>query len=165
VQICRKGWIVSGRGIATQMLAGRCQISDYFGRPPHPGSLNLVLHWPILLRPERAAIRMDDPGYLFWPALFEGRPCLAFRWRQCPLHIVEIVSPHWFSVRKGQMAAINLNRDDTAPLSATRFAGWSLLWLWCRQRLYTDDDHMHWASCVAEKRPRLFAQQRFEVLR
>jgi hypothetical protein len=144
-------------------LAGRSEISDYFGAKPQPGSLNVVLEWPILFRPERAAVRFDGDNRLAWPAILERRPCLVHRWQDCPLHIAEIISPYRFQIQKNACVVAAFDVADTAPVPWPQLVGWAVLWLGRRERAYTDDKYADLAAKVSGRCPALFRQQHIET--
>ena len=157
----RSGVVVSGRGNATPLLRGRKELIEYFGEEPHPGSLNVLLDWPIQFFPIRVKIRLED--YLaVWPGKMEGRPCLIQRWPNCPLHVVEVISPHRFRLEKGQRARLEFHLFDVEPLPWSKLFGWGALWGLRRRYAYSNDRYYEWAQDVAGRWPALFGQQPFE---
>ena len=157
--VSRRGRAVSGRGTAKTILAGHSELSDYFGAEPQPGSLNIILDQPILFRPERAAVRFDNDRRLAWPAMLERQPYLVHRWKNCPLHVVELISPFRFQIQKGEHAFVDFNVADTEPISWGRFIGWGCLWLFRQRHAYSDDKYFHLASELSDQYPVYFGQQ------
>jgi len=155
----RSGEVVPGRGEAKTLFAGRRELSDYFGAEPQPGTLNIVLDWPIQFWPKRAVIRFDDIHRRLWPAMVEGHRCLIHRWPNCPLHVVELISPHRFRIEKGDRIRVMFDVADTQPVPWARLLGWSWLWLSGRKRAYSDDEYFDWANKKADSSPDYFGQQ------
>ena len=157
----RCGVVVSGRGNATPLLRGRKELSAYFGAEPHPGSLNILLDWPIQFRPARVKIRLED--YLVaWAGTMDGRPCLVQRWPNCPLHVLEVISPYRFGLEKGERARVQFYGLDLAPLPWSKLLGWSALWALRRRYAYSNDSYYEWAQEIAGRWPAWFGQQPFE---
>jgi hypothetical protein len=157
----RRGIVVSGRGNATTLLRGRKALNEYFGEEPHPGSLNILLDWPIEFCPARVKIRIED--YLVaWAGRVEGHRCLVQRWPNCPLHVVEVISPHRFRLEKGQRARVRFHSIDLAPLPWSKLFGWGALWGLRRRYVYSSDRYYHWAQEVAGRWPAWFGQQPLE---
>ncbi len=158
--VSRVGEVVPGRGQATPLFAGRRELYDYFGAEPQPGTLNIVLDWPIQFRAERAVIRFDDMHRRLWPAMLEGHRSLIHRWHNCPLHVIELISPHRFRIKKGDRIQVTFNVADTDAVSWRRSLGWTWLWLAHRKCAYSDDKYFDWANAIADRYPDYFAQQR-----
>ena len=157
--IARCGRVVSGRGKASSKLSGLREFFDYFGAEPQPGSLNIILDGPLLFRPERAKVHLDDHNIFAWPARMEGQACLVWRWRNCPLHVVEVTSPHRFQIQKGSRTLVEFDVADTAPIPLGRLSGWTCLWFLRRTRAYSDDNYFVWASKMAVRYPAWLGQQ------
>jgi hypothetical protein len=157
--VSRVGEVVPGRGQATRFFAGRRELYDYFGAEPQPGTLNIVLDWPIQFQAERAIIGFDEHRQL-WPAMLEGQRSLIHRWNNCPLHVIELISPYRFQIKKGDRIHVAFNVADTAAVSWQRLLGWSWLWLAHRKRAYSDDKYFDWANDIADRYPDYFAQQK-----
>ena len=136
--IGRCGRVVSGRGKSTSKLLGRRELFDYFGAEPQPGSLNVILDRPILFRPDRAKVRLEAPKIWAWAARMEGHPCLLQRPRNCPLHVIEVISPYRFQIQKGSPTLVIFDAADTAPINWGRLFVWGCLWYLRRSRVYSD---------------------------
>lgn len=141
------------------MLRGRSELVAYFGAEPQPGSLNILLDRPIELRPEHAKVRLEV--YLdAWEAKVNGQACLVQRWRNCPLHVVEAISPHRFDLEKGRSLLVEFPSESVLPLSPQKVIGWLGLWALRRPYVYSHDIYYRWAQNVAERSPAWFGQQR-----
>jgi hypothetical protein len=154
--------LISGRRQATALFAGRKELFRYFGTAPQTGSLNVVLDLPILLRPERAAVRFEDHR-LGWSARLDGHACLVHRWPNCPLHIVELISPHRFRMQKGQPVFVEFNTDDLQPVRWRQFLGWGVLWSWGRSSYYSNDKYCEWSRGLEQRFPGYFRQQHLDT--
>ena len=153
------GRVVSGRGKATLWLKGRKELFGYFGAEPQPGTLNIILDRPILFSPKRAKLRCADTSLIGWPARMEGQPCLILRWRNCPLHVAELISPYRFQVQKGDRARLQLDVADTAPIPLHRLFGWGCLWFLREARFYSHGRYRHWVQKIAKRLPACMGQQ------
>jgi hypothetical protein len=97
------------------LLRGRSELIEYFGSEPQPGSLNILLDWPIYLQQWSYKVRLEE-NVVAWPATLEGRRCLVMRWTNCPLHVAEIISPYRFEIKKASAWLFSSN-EKTLPLS------------------------------------------------
>ena len=152
------GRVVSGRGKATSRLKGRKELVDYFGAEPQPGTLNIILDRPILFSPRRAKLRCADTSLIGWPARMEGQPCLILRWRNCPLHVAELISGYWFQIPKGNRVLVELDAADTGPIPLKRLFGWSCVWFLRETRAYSDARYSYLANKLARRLPAFFGQ-------
>src|SRR5690606_16150061 len=61
-----------------------------------------------------------------------GRPCLAYRWNSCPLHILELVSSHHLRdelyLASGDTVEVELNSLEVAALSQMQKIVWKIVW-------------------------------------
>lgn len=128
--ILRKGRVSSGRGKASNQLDwGDSDLAELLGNIPVRGTLNLVLEEPVdLVWPPDLV--MNGGRAFFWLSMIGKLPCLAYRWKTCPLHIVEIVSAvglrETLRLSDGTIVEICLPTGPE-PGSARRLV-WSLLW-------------------------------------
>jgi riboflavin kinase, archaea type len=123
------GTVDSGRGRARQHLSEHAQVlARYLGAPPVPGSLNLVLRQPVGFDFQQCRVVCN--GRFFWAASVAGVPALAYRWKGCPLHIVEMVA----AVRlRSQLAAddgdeVSIIVEGTRSLTLKQYISWWILW-------------------------------------
>lgn len=125
------GRVSSGRGKATERLAALAEpLERYFGCPHVPGSLNLILDRPIVLCP-RGAVITGPENRRFWPASLYGVDILCYRYKNCPLHILELVSSRnlrdTFSLRDGSSVEVHL-ADRFIRKDALRLFFWRRVW-------------------------------------
>lgn len=147
--VIRTGRVASGHGqAATAFAPAREQLGAYFGRPVHPGTLNILLRRPLRFRPEAAALFADAAGmnpFGAWPVRLLGHSCLVVRWAWCPLHVAELVSPVGFRAAHGLAdgAAVSLELDEALvwPLRARSLVAWGALWA-LNRRGYLDKDYV-----------------------
>lgn len=137
------GRVSSGRGAASPGLARASALyEELLGRPPVPGTLNIVLDEPVELSATRAVLSVDGSQYS-WRASLNGSPCLAHRWRACPLHIIEVVSDRRLraddGIRDGDHVQLALARDLIVSLPLVRLVAWALLWRFRERLFYTSN--------------------------
>ena len=131
-----KGKVVRGRGQATAALVPFHQdIAGFLGKPVVPGSLNVVAARPILFSLDHAVLKYRNGAggeRWFWPVTVSGIPCLATRWKWCPLHILEIVSPVYLRAAKGVIREgqidIEISHESVRLLPWEKRVGWWLVW-------------------------------------
>lgn len=87
------GYVVTGRGRANQDLSPLVKsIEEQSGLAVVGGSLNLVLHSPLMLRPN-FALRFDGGHRMFWRATaFEREPVLIYRWSGARPFVCEVLA-------------------------------------------------------------------------
>jgi hypothetical protein len=139
--VALEGRVVSGRGLAARELAIlRTQVQAIVKEPLFPGSLNIVLNRPVRL--------LDSAGYAFdggyrtlWRASLGGVNVWAYRWRESPLHVVEVLSSfhlrEHLNLKDGQSVSLKINQ---AHLGETRFQErliWAALWIGRRRWFYS----------------------------
>ena len=161
-RIGRCGRVVSGRGVATSILSGRRELLDYFGAEPQPGTLNVILDRPILFRPDRAKVRLEAPKILAWAARMEGHPCLVHRPRNCPFHVIEVISPYRFQIQKGSRTLVEFDVADTAQIAGGRLFVWGCLWYLRRSRACSAEPR--WVTRLSRRLQRWSGQQAVQDL-
>jgi hypothetical protein len=129
--VARDGVVIAGRGKASVELAPLADaIEAVLGERPCPGTLNVILSAPLLFDLQGNVLARRQ-RYL-WPVEIDGTPALAYRWKHCPLHVVEIVSSLHLRSRlhlsDGNGVKLRFRRDLVAPLPALNKAAWTLLW-------------------------------------
>jgi hypothetical protein len=138
------GLIVSGRGVGAGMVeANQDVICDILGATPYPGTLNVVLDAPLLLK---KAHQLDAKGKLFGVQGFiNGVSCLMYRFHGAPLHVVEVISSvhlrNTLELKDDQAIEVVLPQENTATPSPQRRRLWELFYGRRLQAYY--DDHMH----------------------
>jgi CTP-dependent riboflavin kinase len=86
------GKVCSGQGRAAEVLRSDFQeINRHFDAPVMPGTLNILLGFPAGLDPDECVITRK--GRLFWSATLADHSVLIYRWDDCPLHVIEVLSP------------------------------------------------------------------------
>jgi hypothetical protein len=151
------GSVTSGRGLATGIIAN-LPIADILGVKPYPGTLNLVLRSPVLLKWGNE--KQTRTGHLFWRAKIFDRPCLIMRWKNCPLHIAEIVSDiHLrgeFNLYDGSLAQIECE-NAISPTSLRRLA-WAAIWAGRRPLPYASNTYQRRIAKLSSSFMRLTLQ-------
>ena len=123
------GTVDSGRGLARQELREHAQeLARHLGAPPVPGSFNLVLRRPVVFDFQQCRVACKER--FFWAASVAGIPALAYRWKGCPLHIVEIVAA---VMLRSQLAAddgdeVSITVEGTRSLTLKQYISWWILW-------------------------------------
>ena len=136
-----KGQVVSGRGLAAaELLTLGEQVQTIVEVPLCPGSLNIVLNRPVRLL-DAAGLAFDHDYRTLWRASLGGLNVWVYRWRESPLHIVEILSSVYLRER------LNLKNGDTVTLRISkRYIGkihflerfiWAVLWTGRRRWFYS----------------------------
>ena len=87
------GRVASGRGVARQHIEGNItELRSITGEDLFPGSLNLVLSNPVKFK-SCFAKYFDCKTRMLWPGWINGIGNVwLYRWRGCPLHVVEVLS-------------------------------------------------------------------------
>jgi len=139
------GRVLSGRGLARGQLAAFAKdIVRLTGSELYPGTLNVVLDWPLLLN-DKNAIEFDKGRRLMWPATINGIQSWIYRWRHAPLHVVEMLSAHSLRSALGiedrNKVSISVATSDVLSISPIAFAAWSAVWIGRRAWCYTNDDY------------------------
>lgn len=155
------GSVVDGRGRASEHLAEFNEaLRVVSGQIFHPGSLNVVLERPLRLRPD-VGVAFDEWGKRrLWSGRLNGDRVWIYRWRGCPLHIVEVLHPDLLrkrlQLRTGSI--IRLELDGAARPSVIDRLFWGCLWaLGRRGWFYTRPEY---ARLVARLDRGLLTQQR-----
>ena len=134
-----EGVVVSGRGKASKRGFENSEfLNDYFRQTPIKGTLNLCCKFPFELHKDTL---IYTEGYdKFWPVLLNDQECIAFRYRNCPLHIVEIISPIHFRKKFNLLdgSQIRLEGNFSQPNFLKRYF-WKKFWLKREELYYTDD--------------------------
>jgi hypothetical protein len=122
-----RGQVSSGRGLGSGVVMGsREKIAALLGAEPFPGTLNVVLDEPFVLK---GGVQLDVKGKQFAvPARINGVPCLFYRWRGAPLHVAEIIAA--VSLRKAAQVQDGVTVTlELPPSSVMAPAPWRA-WLW-----------------------------------
>jgi hypothetical protein len=135
-----EGQVVCGRGLAApELVRLREQVQAIVNEPLYPGSLNIVLNRPVRL--------VDAAGFMFdldyrtlWRASLGGINVWAYRWRESPLHVVEILSAVYLrgslNLKNGDAVTLRMSRVQIGELHFFERLIWALLWRGRRRWFY-----------------------------
>jgi len=138
------GVVVSGRGKGAKRIAEFApKLAVLLGERPLSGTLNVLLSRPMEFDTNRA-ISVIDGKRFFWRISLNGVPCLAYRWRGCPLHVVEVVSHRCLRTDLGltEGSAVEIDAYDAKRASLPRLFAWASLWAFRRGRYYTSQEYV-----------------------
>jgi SAM-dependent methyltransferase len=141
------GEVVSGRGIATldlQRVAG--DLRSLVGQSLVPGSLNVVLGAPLLLQ-ESAAISFDGGRRFLWRAKLRGVDLWIYRWRECPLHVIELLAVDHlrsrFGLKDGDSVDVEIEPGHLDAVGKRSGLVWAVLWSGRRGWVYRHDGYFN----------------------
>ncbi len=135
------GYLVSGRGYGANMVkANHHIVAEKLNANPYPGTLNIVLDAPLLLK---KAHKLDAKGKLFGvPGTINDIPCLLYRFNYTPLHVLEVIAPvhlrDTLGLKDGQEINISVSEENIAPPAPWRCRLWELFYK-DRLEAYYDD--------------------------
>jgi Methyltransferase domain len=140
LDIALEGQVVGGRGLAApELVALREQVQAIVKEPLCPGSLNLVLNRPVRLL-DTAGFAFDLDYRTLWRASLDGIDVWVYRWRESPLHIVEILSSVYLrerlNLKNGDTVTLRIGRAQIGKLRYLERLIWSLLWTGRRRWFY-----------------------------
>lgn len=132
VQVQVDGKVTSGRGHAKDhIFAHQDEVLAIVGQALCPGSLNIILNRPLRFV-DSAAFCFDGERRMLWPASLNGIDVWLYRWRECPLHIVEVLSSvhlrQRFDLKDGDEVTLSLNDEEIGAMRPTEFITWEALW-------------------------------------
>lgn len=157
-----RGAVTSGRGEAKDIFGGLKTpgvMPDM--QPLFPGSLNIVLDFPLRLQLSLGRQFSTSPRFL-WQARLKGSdiPIYVYRWKGCPLHVLELVSP--IQLRKalglldGSVVELELIPETIGKVGWISHCCWMFLWKGRASWYYT---HERYKRAVYALRLNLFASQ------
>ncbi|MEH6633787.1 MAG: DUF120 domain-containing protein [Halopseudomonas aestusnigri] len=135
------GILVSGRGYGADMvMVNQRIIEDKLDATPYPGTLNIVLDVPLLLK---RADQLDEKGKLFGVrGIINDIPCLLYRFNYTPLHVLEVIAPvhlrKTFGLKDGQEIEILVSEENITSPTSWRCRVWELFYKG-RLEVYYDD--------------------------
>jgi hypothetical protein len=138
--VALQGQVVGGRGLAAaELVSMRDQIQAIVKEPLCPGSLNIVLNHPVRLL-DAAGYAFDDRYRTLWRASLGGINVWIYRWRESPLHVVELLS----SVHLRERLKLSDGDTVTLRMSASQIGKthfqerliWAALWTGRRRWFY-----------------------------
>jgi SAM-dependent methyltransferase len=135
-----EGQVAGGRGLAApELVALREQVQAIVKEPLCPGSLNLVLKRPVRFL-DTAGFAFDLNYRTLWRASLSGIDVWVYRWRESPLHIVEILSSVYLrerlNLKNGDTVTLRINRAQIGKLRYLERLIWATLWTGRRRWFY-----------------------------
>ncbi len=138
-----RGRVTSGRRVGAgfvQMNSER--LGALLGSAPYPGTLNVVLEQPIILK---RAIQLDAEGKKFGvQAAVNGVPCIVYRWLGAPMHVAEIIAAaplrQALSLKDGQAVELSLPGKYAAPVVGWRLGIWNSFYKAVPEAYYETSD-------------------------
>jgi hypothetical protein len=132
-QIEWHGRVASGRGSAAPELhALYAELNAIVREPLYPGSINLVLDRPLRMRASKAAT-FDRGRRMVWPATLNGIGVWLYRWRSCPLHVIEVLAPIHLRtrllLRDGDGVTLGVSSSVVGRINVVERLIWAALWL------------------------------------
>jgi hypothetical protein len=140
-EVAVAGQVVAGRGLAGAELVNlREQIQAIVGEPLCPGSLNIVLNHPVRLL-DAAGFSFDLDYRTLWQASLGGMDVWVYRWRESPLHIVEILSSvhlrKRLNLKNGDTVTLRVSRVQLGEIRLLERFIWAALWTGRRRWFYS----------------------------
>jgi hypothetical protein len=135
------GQVVAGRGLAgTELVTLRKQLQAIVKEPLCPGSLNIVLNRPVRLL-DTAGFAFDRDYRTLWRASLGGINVWVYRWRESPLHIVEILSTVYLrerlNLKNGDAVMLRMSKAQIAKIHFQERFIWAALWTGRRRWFYS----------------------------
>ncbi len=140
LDVAFEGQVVGGRGLAAaELVKLREQVQAIVKEPLYPGSLNIVLNRPVRFL-DPAGFAFDLDYRTLWRASLGGVDVWVYRWRESPLHIVEILSSVYLrerlNLKNGDTVTLRINRAQIGKLRYLERLIWALLWTGRRRWFY-----------------------------
>lgn len=139
------GQVISGRErAARELLSLEKELQAIVGEPLFPGSLNVILNHPLLLRDE-TGFSFDRESRSIWRASLTGVDVWIYRWREAPLHVAEIIcGVHLrkrFNLQDGDRVSLRVSNSQIEKMTLLNRFVWAAIWLGRRQWVYTNDEY------------------------
>jgi CTP-dependent riboflavin kinase len=158
--IVLSGRIQKGRGAAERQLDWlERKFHEALGKPPFPGTLNLLLDIPVVFAGETG---FSIGSRLFVPARIPNvGVVVVHRWRGCPLHVVEVIAA--VSIREalgggdGEVVSLEVCRSDLVDPTWAQCLFHCLLW--CGRRTWFYSNHWYSGLGVVRAIRHYFGQQ------
>jgi hypothetical protein len=136
-----QGQVVSGRGLATlELLTLREQVQTIVKEPLCPGSLNVILNHPVRLV-DAAGFAFDLDYRTLWRASLGGIDVWVYRWRESPLHVVEVLSTvhlrERLNLKNGDTVTLRISRGQIEKIHLLERFIWAALWTGRRHWFYS----------------------------
>jgi hypothetical protein len=143
-----KGTVVRGRGKGAYRIRAIADgLALKLGSAPVAGTLNVMLSIPMEFDPREAVFKVENKR-LFWPVEMNGMPCLAYRWKGCPLHIVEVVSASHLrdALNLVDGSKVVIESPDAKHPSPRSLLAWAMLWAFRQRYYYASDAYILWTK-------------------
>jgi hypothetical protein len=139
-EVALEGQVVCGRGLAApELVTLSTQVQAIVKEPLCPGSLNIVLNRPVRLL-DTAGFAFDRGYRTLWRASLGGIDVWVYRWRESPLHVVEILAPIYLrgrlNLKDGDAVTLRMSRVQIGELHFFERFIWALLWTGRRRWFY-----------------------------
>ncbi len=140
LDVAFEGQVVCGRGLAAaELVKLREQVQAIVKEPLYPGSLNIVLNRPVRFL-DPAGFAFDLDYRTLWRASLGGIDVWVYRWRESPLHIVEILSSVYLrerlNLKNGDTVTLRISSAQIGKLRYLERLIWALLWAGRRRWFY-----------------------------
>ena len=141
-----QGIVISGRGLSSSRPKNlHNNIENITKKRLIPGSLNIILLYPILLNKQTLSFNYDGRKKLIYPATIKNTEAFIYRWEKCPLHIIELMSSinlrNHLKLSDGSLVFVEINNNVVHKLSKTKMVGWNLIWKYYESSYYSDSYH------------------------
>jgi hypothetical protein len=142
------GKVISGQGAATaELLSLEKELLAIVKEPLFPGSLNVLLKHPVLFRDETGTLFFDDAERrAIWPASLNGVGVWIYRWRDAPLHMVEIICKFnlrkRFNLQNGDRVSLRVGEHHIEQISLSSKFAWAAVWIGRRQWTYPNIEYL-----------------------
>jgi SAM-dependent methyltransferase len=139
--VALEGQVVCGRGLAApELVTLGEQVQAIVKEPLCPGSLNIILNRPVRLL-ETAGFAFDLDYRTLWRASLGGISVWVYRWRESPLHIVEVLSSVYLRERlhlkNGDTVTLRISSAQIGKIHFPERLVWALLWTGRRRWFYS----------------------------
>jgi hypothetical protein len=139
--VALQGQVVSGRGLAArELLTLREQVQTIVKEPLCPGSLNIILNHPVRLV-DAAGFAFDLDYRTLWRATLGGIDVWVYRWRESPLHVVEILSSVYLrehlNLKNGDTVTLRISGGQIEKIHLLERFIWAALWIGRRHWFYS----------------------------
>ncbi len=137
------GQVASGRGMGTdRVIRFKHELYAIIKQFLYPGTLNILLNRPVRL-PDSLGFTFDHDGGKVWPASLNGVDVWIYRWRGCPLHIAEVLSPYCLrdrlNLKDGDDVTLGLSDEQADEINPLGRIAWAALWLGRRDSYFLRD--------------------------
>ncbi len=114
---------------------------------PRPGSLNIIMERPIKLSSLAGTWLDRNEGRMVWKARINGYDVLLYRWLDCPLSVVEVISDLHLrtalNLNESATVTLDIASDSLDDIEMRERIGWLFLW-WGRSKLYYRGNYHDW---------------------